>query len=164
MAAAADDDTANTSPNLPNNNNNIYSISRISLLEMLNIKNTPPLMASVKPGLPYTKKKSFGFDTDFGLKPNVFSSRVATDFHTLDQHTETSMKGGGGDRKRSASSSLHRTNPRPNHRPNQSSQHVISQLTSVSPLCTPCPLSASPLFVAAPSHAPFVPSCCFSCS
>ena len=82
-------------------------------------------------GLPNTKKKRFGFDTDFGLKPNVFSSRVATDFHTLDQHTETSMKGGGGDRKRSASSSLHRTNPRPNHRPNQSSQHVISQLIKI---------------------------------
>ena len=28
----------------------------------------------------------------------------------------------------------------------------------------PSPLSASPLFAAAPSHAPFVPSCCFSCS
>ena len=28
----------------------------------------------------------------------------------------------------------------------------------------PSPLSASPPFAAAPSHAPFVPSCCFSCS
>jgi hypothetical protein len=41
VAVAADDDTANTSPNLPKNNN--YSIS---LLKKSNIKNTPPLMAS----------------------------------------------------------------------------------------------------------------------
>ena len=30
--------------------------------------------------------------------------------------------------------------------------------------CPPSPLSASPPFAAAPSHAPPAPSCCFSCS
>ena len=33
-----------------------------------------------------------------------------------------------------------------------------------SPACPPSPLSASPPFAAAPSHAPLAPSCCFSCS